>query len=411
MLDQLLNNIYSLSGLILLAIILIVGIPLLLYDLLKSQALKPIIITMLLIAAYRILWNIPLPGFAIHITGSGQNISNSKAIGFIGEFVTILSGGSFVTGSVLSLGLLPYGLAQMVANGIAFVRDLPLKMNERGGHEFLARWSMYLIIPFGILETLFLLFLLTPVCQPNIFEIFYRNQSLDIVFAVRTFAILIAGSMFALWVSELISEHGIKGQGYNLIIFTGVVGEISREFTSMQSGELSPWSARLLYAASMAGCILILIFLMKGKRNVHMEYIGKSSSYSDTRSLYSSLPMRVGLSSEGLVGSNLLLALSFVYLPTLTCGRTQWAQQFAYSIMSVLSTNIHLFGLVAFILVFLFTFITTNNQFMASYYVPRLMAAGASIRGIHNRDDQHYFLRKLKELLQSQTLLDWQLCQ
>lgn len=400
MIDKLLHNPYFLTGIIILALLLaffIVGV--VSYGLnVRNRIFRPIIITLLLLAVYRLLWNIPLPGIVVSITEVGRAFSDPTGIRFIGEALTILSGGSFITGSVLSLGLLPLCTAQMIAHSIGYVRDLPLKVTEREGQEILTKWTLYLIVPCAILETLFLLFLLTPLCQVDIFEIFYKNNAFDWVFVVRTFTTLIAGSFFALWISELISEHGFRGQGTNLIIFSGIISEITREFANMFSGDLGIWGARLIYGLITIACIFALIFLVQARREVPIVFPGRRQRNS-TFPIRGTLPLSVNLSSDGMLGISILLVFSYAYIPLLTCVKIHWLQQFAYSIMSIFTRNIHLFGPVAFVVILLLTFMFTENQFNASYYVPRLISNQAEISGITDRNQQHYYLKRIQRII------------
>jgi preprotein translocase subunit SecY len=322
--------------------------------------------------------------------------ADSRVIGFISEFVTIFSGGSFISGSILSLGLLPYLSAQMAADAIAYVGDLPLGYDRIEGEKFMTKWTIYLIIPFGILETIFLLFLTTPICGGNIFQVFYRNQTLDLIFAARTFLVLIVGSLFALWMSELISKYGIKGQGASLIIFAGISVDVIREFANIQSGGLDKWIAIIIYGILTTIGILFLVFLTHGRRNISVLYAGRYIGNRSSMPVRGVLPLRVSSSSDGLVGSNLLLALSFIYLPLLACLQTQWAQKIALWVTSLLGRNFYLFGPIAFILVFLFTFIFVDNQFMASYYAPSLQRSGGQIPGVPSGNATHYYLRSVQ---------------
>jgi preprotein translocase subunit SecY len=116
------------------------------------------------------------------------------------------------------------------------------------------------------------------------------------IFVVRTLAILVAGSMFALWISELINDHGFKGQGSNLIILAGVIDEIAKGFTLMQSGEMSLWSARLFYALIMVACMVILVYLARGNREVPIVQTGKRSRLFSAR--HSALPPRSDMTTE-----------------------------------------------------------------------------------------------------------------
>jgi preprotein translocase subunit SecY len=178
-----------------------------------------------------------------------------------------------------------------------------------------------------------------------------------------------------------------------LIILAGVIGEIAKGFTLMQSGEMNLWSACLFYGLIMVACMVILVYLARGKREVPIVQTGKRSRLFSAR--HSALPLQVNLSPDGFAGVNLLVGLSFIYLPVLTCIQTPRVQQFADGAASILGRKIHLFGPIAFTMVVFFTFILTENQFMASCYVPGLRAAEARIHGVSSRHNEHYYLRRI----------------
>jgi preprotein translocase subunit SecY len=176
-----------------------------------------------------------------------------------------------------------------------------------------------------------------------------------------------------------------------------MVADLTKEFKDMLSGDLGIWSARLAYLTVMLICMFLFVFLAHGKREVSLFYPGKRIQISGKNFvLRGSMPLSVNLSSDGLLGGNLLLGYVFVIFPFLLCSNIGFLQSLALEIMSILGRNIDWFGPLLFILVFVSTFFYTENQFMASYFVPRLMASGATIPGINNRNEQHYYLRRIQ---------------
>ena len=88
-----------------------------------------------------------------------------------------------------------------------------------------------------------------------------------------------AGTMFAIWLGELISEYGIRGQGLSLVIFAGIVSQIPENIGHLWLDEQNRW---ILLAAMMiviVVTVLAIVYVQQGRRNVPIMYPQKSQVF------------------------------------------------------------------------------------------------------------------------------------
>ena len=81
--------------------------------------------------------------------------------------------------------------------------------------------------------------------------------------------------MFAIWLGELISEYGIRGQGLSLIIFAGIVARIPANFGSLLADTTNGWILVIAMALVMVAVIFAIVYVQQGRRNVPVMYPGR----------------------------------------------------------------------------------------------------------------------------------------
>ena len=199
----------------------------------KSEDIRrKILITLGILMLFRIAANIPAPGVdraALEAFAQSQTASG----GFLG-FLNLLSGGTISNFSLLSMGVYPYITAQIILQLlIPIIPALQRRMEEdqREGRRWMEKWTYYLAVPMAMLSA---------IGQINIFNSLAAQPVLPFGFtgdlllpSVTTLLVMTAGTMFAIWLGELISEYGIRGQGLSLIIFDltldGILGECTHD--------------------------------------------------------------------------------------------------------------------------------------------------------------------------------------
>jgi preprotein translocase subunit SecY len=240
-----------------------------------------IIFTLLMIVAFRFGAQVPIYGINNTVF---QNIAaGNNIIGFLDLF----SGGALGKVSIFALGIGPYITAQIIIQLVSVVvPSLEKLQKEEGeaGRRKLAQYSRVFTVILAIFQSIiFMVFMshLPAAIIPNVpHALFY----------ISSVTSLTAGSVLVMWLSELITEHGI-GNGGSLIIFVGIISGIP--LYSQRTAELVTQDPSLqfglfaLLAIFFATMVLIVIMqeamrkvvIVNPKRQVGNKVYGGVNTY------------------------------------------------------------------------------------------------------------------------------------
>src|SRR3989339_602665 len=187
---------------------------------------KRILITLGLLFVYRLTAHIAIPGadpFAL------RQFLESRGGGGVGGIFAALTGGSIDNFSIVLLGLSPYINASIIVQlcTVLFPRLEALSKEGAQGQQELNRYMRWISFPLAFLQSYGFLILLSRGGLQLI------DTSFPGVLLPMTF--VTAGSVFVMWIGELITEKGV-GNGISLIIFTGIVSGIPATLSSMLVG-------------------------------------------------------------------------------------------------------------------------------------------------------------------------------
>src|SRR6266498_84872 len=245
----------------------------------RSQDIrKKLLITLGILMIFRIAANIPVPGAdrdALEAFFQAQGGSG----GFLG-FLNLLSGGTISNFSLLSMGVYPYITAQIILQLlIPIIPALQRRMQEdqREGRRWMEKWTYYLCVPMAILSA---------IGQINIFNSLAQQPIISFGFtpelwlpSVTTLAVMTAGTMFAIWLGELISEYGIRGQGLSLVIFAGIVSQIPHNIGLLWLDQQNRWVLLAAMVIVIVVTVLAIVYVQQGRRNVPIMYPHKSQIF------------------------------------------------------------------------------------------------------------------------------------
>jgi len=320
-------------------------------------------------AIFRLLANIPIPGI---------NLENLKI--FFGQFqvfglLNVFTGGALEKVSIVMLGLGPYITAVIILQLLTMIFPQLERMYKEEGSEGRKKFDQYgriLTVPLAALQAFAMLTLFT---RKGVIEEF---GSLDKITAILT---ITAGSVFLMWLGELISEKGI-GNGISLLIFAGIVAD----FPSNVGQLISTYDPTMIpsYFGFFTMAIVIItgvVLVNEARRNIPISYAKRVKG----RLMYggSSTYLPLNINPAGVIP--IIFALSILTLPPMI------ANFFSDSagILGALARNINLFfenaffyGLFYFILVFLFTFFYTLVTFDPKSISENLQRMGGFIPGI-----------------------------
>jgi len=367
---------------------------------------RKLLITLLLMVIYRLAAHVPVPGAdrdAIASILSGT-AAGGQGAGTIVGILDLLSGGTVSNFSVLAMGVYPYITAQIILQ--LLVPIIPawqkrMQDDPREGQKWLEKWTYILSVPMAALNAVgqiqsFSFFASQPII-PN-FDLLsptYWLSSWAVVFSMT------AGTMFGIWLGELISEYGIRNQGLSLIIFTGIVAQIPQNIQRLLISSESQWPiALVILLAFIVLVIMAIVYVQQGRRHIPVMYPGRRIGRGMSMPVKGTLPLMVNMA--GMIP--LIFAQSLLTLPSIIASffinnEIEWVKNFATSVYSTFGGGNNAYWLMYFLGVVLFTFFYTDVIFMQQNYGENLKKAGAQIPGVaRGAPTQKYLTRVLRRI-------------
>ncbi len=229
-----------------------------------------ILFTLSLLLVYRFGSFVVIPGINPEALGAlQQQVEGNGIMGLL----NIFSGGAFSNASIFALGIMPYISASIVIQLMGIVVPYFQKLQKEGesGRRKINQWTRYL--------TIIVLLLQGPAYLANLHAqlpdaAFVLGRS-SVMFTIVATVVLIAGTMFVMWLGEKITDKGI-GNGVSLIIMVGIIArlphallaEINTRFTESTGGlVMLVVEIALLFVVFMA-----TIALVQATRKIPVQY-------------------------------------------------------------------------------------------------------------------------------------------
>lgn len=324
-----------------------------------------------ILVVFRVAANIPLPG--VNTDQLRQLFEENQFLGLLNVF----SGGGLSNISIVLLGVGPYITASIIMQLMTMIvprlEQLYKEEGEAGRQKF-NMWTRWLTVPLAALQTYAMIFLLKS--QNVLGEV--TPLDMFVIILVAT-----AGTVFLMWLGELITEKGI-GNGVSMIIFAGIVTglpmSISRIFST---GDLSAnFFTYLLLLVVAIITIPAVVLVSEGQRNIPVSYAkrirgGKTFGGSTTH-----LPLRVN--QAGVIP--IIFAMSILIFPSTIANLLMRANnEFivnAATFTNNLFQNQWFHGVMYFVLVVLFTYFYTAVVFDPQKIAENLQKQGGYVPGI-----------------------------
>jgi len=356
---------------------------------------KKLVITILLLILYRLAASIPVPGVNRDVIASIATAGGAGS-GLFG-LLDMLSGGTISNFSILAMGVYPYITAQIIIQLLVPIipaLDRRLKDNPREGRVLMEKWTTMLTIPMALLSA---------IGQVNIFQSMAGTSVLAIPFGFTGASLLptttilvsmVAGTMFGIWLGQLISEFGIPNQGLSLIIFAGIIAKMPSKLIGILADKVNGWWMLLLMIVILGLTIFAIVFVQQGRRNVPVLFPGRRVGNRMSMPVRSNLPLMVNMA--GMIP--LIFAQTFLSFPALIASWFIKGQTtgFWYWIYSHFSGTGVIYPIIYFILVVAFSFFYTDVLFTQQNYGETLKKQGAQIPGVVRGGPTQKYLSKVQ---------------
>ncbi|MCH5305299.1 MAG: preprotein translocase subunit SecY [Rikenella sp.] len=208
---------------------------------------KRILYTLGLLLIYRLGSFVVLPGLNPEALA---NLQKQTADGILG-LLDIFSGGAFSNASIFALGIMPYISASIVIQllGIAIPYFQKLQKEGESGRRKINQWTRYLTIGILLIQApAYLVNLRSEVSDSGAFVLGTNS----LLFNFSATVVLIAGTMFVMWLGEKITDKGI-GNGVSLIIMIGIIARLPHAF-------MAEFSAR--FGTAGGGFVMLIVELV-----------------------------------------------------------------------------------------------------------------------------------------------------
>lgn len=322
------------------------------------------------LVVFRIAANVPIPG--VDVTQIKSFFEGNQLLGFLDLF----SGGGLRNISIVMLGVGPYITSSIIMQLLTMIfprLEQVYKEEGQAGREKFNMWTRYLTVPLAVMQTFAMISLLRS--QQILTDLNTFNYVTIIVTAT-------AGTIFLMWLGELISEKGI-GNGISLLIFAGIVSALP---TSLQQ-IIATWDPTQIFtylSFAVLGVVTIagIVVVNEGQRNISVSFArrirgGKTSGGTKTH-----LPLRVN--QAGVIP--IIFAMSIMIFPGVIANflanvDNQAIANIASGIADLFA-NQAFYGIVYFVLVVMFTYFYTAVTFDPKNVAENLQRQGGFVPGI-----------------------------
>lgn len=331
---------------------------------------KKIIFTLLMVVVYRLGNAVPVP--FINKEMIAQVFSQNQ--GGMLDFLNLLSGGSIEQFSIFALSIYPYITSSIVVQLLTMAIPQLEELSKEGeeGKKKIQKITKVVAVVIAVLQGL--------VTTRSLFSAAVVAQgTLQHTIILIT---LVAGTMFLVWLADLITEKGI-GNGSSIIIFLGIISGLPMTLytwvTGLMAGTVSIISTILMLIIVVA-TVLLVVMIQEGERKVPVQYAKRVVGRKMYGGKSTHIPVKVNMAGVmPVIFSNAILAL-FQTVGLLLGGDAQnWVTKYLTVSGSV---GIYLYTIINVILIIVFAYFYTAVQFNTVEYARNLQQYGGFIPGI-----------------------------
>jgi len=351
---------------------------------------RKILFTLGILVIYRLAAHIPLPG--VDTDALRTVFRQSQLLGLF----DMLSGGAMSTFSVVAMGVYPYITASIIMQLLMpmIPRLQEIAKEGEAGRQKINQYTHLMTVPLAALNAIGQATWLTRTTPPVLSNWGFSGEAL--IPTLATISALTAGTMFAMWLGELIDEQGV-GNGISLIIFGGIVAQIPQRV-----GRDLRTNAPGLIAFAIIGVITVaaIVIIYEGQRRIPVQYGKRVRGTKIYGGQSTHIPLRVN--SAGMIP--LIFASTLLIFPGVIAGYFQYVNNafisgLATGIVNALDTQRAFYWIFYFFMVVGFTYFYTDVIFQQQNIPESLQRQGGFIPGIRpGARTEEYLNRVLRRI-------------
>ena len=337
---------------------------------------EKILFTLGMILVYRFATFISLP--AINLSEVGDLLENYKnqggnnqGAGLLG-LLSSFTGGAFANASIMALGIMPYISASIIVQlmGMAIPYLQKLQKDGESGRNTLNQITRWLTIAVCLVQAPSYLTSITTMFLPYAqFSQAYYVEPNSIMFWLPSIVILVAGSVFAMWLGEKITDKGI-GNGISILIMVGILAGLPQAFVQeyvTQTGAGGAGAIMILIEILFwMFVVLLAIILSVAVRKIPIQYVSRAQARGGVnKNLMQGARQWIPLKVNAAGVMPIIFAQALMFVPGLLT-KVDDSNTFFAGFQNVFSWQYNvLFGLLIIIFTFFYTAITIPVNQMA----------------------------------------------
>lgn len=347
-----------------------------------------ILFVIALLIIYRLVAHIPIPGVNL------ENLRNYLAGNQILGLLNLFSGGTLQNFSIIMLGVGPYITASIIFQLLGMIIPSLEEMSKEGeqGQQKISMYTRWLTVPLAFLQAFAMIRLLGQSNQ----GILGNLTPLNTVAIILT---ITAGTMFLMWIGELISEKKV-GNGVSLLIFAGIVSALPSSLnTAIANYDPSQLYTYVFFAAAAVATVVGVVFINEGQRNIPVTYAKQVRGNRIFGGSSTHLPLRVNMA--GVIP--IIFAISLILFPSMIAqffvgAKAAWMANLANGTIRLFQNQVF-YNSLYFLLIFGFTYFYTSVVFQPKKMAENLQKQGGFIPGIRpGQETEKYLAQTMNRL-------------
>lgn len=326
-----------------------------------------------MLVLFRITAHVPVPG--VDPSALANFFQGNQFFGLL----NIFSGGTLENFSVVALGLAPYITASIIFQLLGMiVPKLEEMQKEEAGRNKINQWSRLLTVPLALLQGYGLVLLFEQQSGTTLFA----GGSADLMTTLLVMASMTAGTIFLMWMGELISEKNM-GNGISILIFAGIIAGLPNFFSqSLALYDRTQIITAVVFAVLTLVTIAAVVVMHEAHRNIPVQYARQMRGSRLSGAVGSNLPIKLNIA--GVIP--IIFAISIILFPSVVAqfflnARTPALRTAAEWALQMFQNQL-VYGIVYFALVFAFTYFYTSVIFHPDRVAENLQKQSGFVPGI-----------------------------
>ncbi len=342
-----------------------------------------LLITIGILVVYRLCAHIPLPG--VDASALGRLFTQDPNV--LLNMLNFFSGGALSQMGVMALGVYPYITASIIMQLLVPMVPQLQELSKEGEHgrAQIGKYTYYMTVPLAVIYAVGQATLLNSSFGGGISVFTSWGFTGSSLLPSLTIVVgMAAGTMFAVWLGQLLTQQGI-GNGVSLIIFAGIVASLPQQVR--QIIVTGRWDLLIIFSIITLLTIALIVWVNEGQRRIPVQYgkrvravRGNQQVMMGGRSTY--IPMKIN--STGMIP--LIFAQSLLIFPstlaTFFTSSAGWMGRAATVLAAVMSPANWVYWLAYFLLVVAFTYFYADVMFRQQDLPNTLRNQGGYIMGL-----------------------------